>query len=88
MRGYASRGRDSFYFGLFQAFGHCFGLILELCCAMAWDRFVAGLKSCFRSEFGLKNCIYGSFQNAPATLGHAIAWIDAIVWLLVYLNFG
>ena len=54
---------------------------------MAWDEFAAGLKGCFRSEFGLKNCIYGSFQNAPATLEHAIAWIDAIVWLPVYSNF-
>ena len=55
---------------------------------MAWEIFVADLKGCFRSEFGLKNCIYGSFQNAHATLGHAIVWIDAIVWLLVYSNFG
>ena len=32
------------------------GLILELCCAilMVWDGFVAGLKGCYRSEFGLK----------------------------------
>ena len=55
---------------------------------MAWDGFVAGLKGCFWIEFGLKNCIYGSCQNAPATLGHSIAWIGAIVWLLVYSNFG
>ena len=55
---------------------------------MAWNGFIVGLKGCFRSEFGLKNCIYGSFQNAPATLGHAIAWIGAIMWLLVYSNFG
>ena len=46
-----------------------------------------GVKGCFRSEFGLKNCIYGSFQNVPTTLGHAIAWIGAVVWLLVYSNF-
>ena len=55
---------------------------------MVWDGFVASLKGCFRSKFGLKNCIYGSFQNAPATLRHAIVWIGAIVWLLVYSNFG
>ena len=55
---------------------------------MAWDEFVADLKGCFQSEFGLKNYIYGSCQNAHATLGHAIAWIGAIVWLLVYFNFG
>ena len=55
---------------------------------MAWDGFVAGLKGYFRSEFGLKICIYGSFQNASATLGHAIVWIGAIVWLLVYSNIG
>ena len=55
---------------------------------MVWDRFVAGLKGYLWSEFGLKNCIYGSFQNASTTLGHAIAWIGAIVWLLVYSNFG
>ena len=55
---------------------------------MAWDGLVAGLKGCFRSEFGLKNCIYGSCQNALATLEHTIAWIGAIVWLLVYSNFG
>ena len=63
---------------------------MELCCAMlmVWDGFVVGLKGCFRSEFGLKNCVYESFQNVPATLGHAIAWIGAIVWLLVYSNFG
>ena len=54
---------------------------------MAWDGFIAILKGCFRSEFELKNCIYGGFQNAPATLGHAIAWISAIVWFLVYSNF-
>ena len=85
-RGHASTGRDSSYFGLFLAFG----LILEPCCAMlmAWDGFIAGLKAYFRSEFGLKNCNYGSFQKAPKTLGHAIAWIGAIVWLLVYSNFG
>ena len=86
MKAYTSRGRDSSYFGLFLAFG----LILEPCCVilMAWDRFVVGLKGCFLSEFRLKNCIYGSFQNAPTTLGHAIAWIGAIVWLLVYPNFA
>ena len=55
---------------------------------MAWDRFVAGLKGCFWSEFGLKNCIYGSCQNALASTGHAIAWIGVIVWLLVSSNFG
>ena len=55
---------------------------------MVWDGFVVSLKGCFRSEFGLKNRIYGSCQNAPATLGHAIVWIGAIVWLLVYSNFG
>ena len=55
---------------------------------MAWNGFIVSLKGCFRSEFGLKNCIYGSFQNASATLGHAIAWIGAIMWLLVYSNFG
>ena len=54
---------------------------------MVWDGFVAGLKDYFRSEFGLKNCIYGSCQNALATIGHAIAWIGTIVWLLVYSNF-
>ena len=48
---------------------------------MAWDGFVAGLKGCFRSEFGLKNCIYESFQKALATFGHAIAWIGAIMCL-------
>ena len=70
--------------------GYYFGLILESCCAMlmAWDEFIVGLKGCFRSEFGLKICIYGSFQNAPTALEHAIAWIGAIVWLLVYSNFG
>ena len=55
---------------------------------MTWDGFVAGLKGYFRSEFGLKICIYESFQNAPTTLEHAIAWIGAIVWLLEYSNFG
>ena len=55
---------------------------------MAWDGFVVGLKGCLRSEFGLKNCIYRSFQNAPTTLEHAIAWIGALVWFLVYSNFG
>ena len=86
MRGYASKGRDSSYFGLLLAFG----LILEPCYAMlmAWDKFIAVLNGCFQSEFGLKNCIYRSFQNALVTLGHAIAWIGAIVWLLVYSNFG
>ena len=54
---------------------------------MVWDGFVVGLKGFFRSEFGLKICIYGSFQNVHATLGHAIARIGAIVWLLVYSNF-
>ena len=54
----------------------------------AWDGFIAGLKGCFWNEFGLKNCIYGSCQNALATLGHAIAWIGAKVGLLVYSNFG
>ena len=87
IRSYTSRGRDSSYFGLFIAFGLLswayFGTML-----MAWDGFVTGLKGCFRNEFGLKNCIYRSCQNAPATLGHTIAWIDAIVWLLVYSNFG
>ena len=89
MRGYTSRCRDSSYFSLFLALGYCFGLILEPCYAMlmAWDGFVAGLKGCFWSEFGLKICIYGSFQNSPATLGHVIAWIGEIVWLLVYSNF-
>ena len=63
---------------------------MEPCCAMlmAWDEFVAGLQGCFRNEFGLKNCISESFQNAPATLGYAIVWIGGIVWLLVYSNFG
>ena len=90
MRGYASKGWNYSYFGLFLAFGYCFGMILERCCAMlmAWDGFVACFKGCFRSEFGLKICIYESYQNAPTTLGHAIAWIGAIVWLLVYSNFG
>ena len=48
-KGYASRGRDSSYFGLLLAFELCFGLILESCCAMlmAWDGFIAGLKGCF-----------------------------------------
>ena len=55
---------------------------------IVWDGFVASLKGCFRSEFGLKIFIYESCQNAPATLEHAIAWIGAIVWLLVYSNFG
>ena len=55
---------------------------------MAWDGFVAILKGYFQSKFGLKNCIYGGFQNAHATLGHAIAWIGVIVWPLVYSNFG
>ena len=50
--------------------------------------FVANLKGFFRSEFGLKNCTYGSFQKVPATLWHAIVWIGAIVWILVYSNFG
>ena len=54
---------------------------------MEWDGFVASLKGYFQSKFGMKNCIYGSFQNAPPTLGHAIVWIDVIVWLLVYSNF-
>ena len=73
----------------FNPLGYCFGLILELCCAMfmAWDGFISNLKGCFRSEFGLKIFIYGSFQKAPATLGHAITLIGAIVWLLVYSNF-
>ena len=55
---------------------------------MVWDGFVAGLKGCFRSEFGLKICIYEGCQNALATLGHTIVWIGVIVWLLVYSNFG
>ena len=55
---------------------------------MAWDIFAASLKGCFRSEFELKNCICESCQNAPTTLRHVIAWIGAIVWLLVYSNFG
>ena len=54
---------------------------------MLWDGFVAGLKGCFRSEFGFKNYIYGSFQNVPTTLGHTITWIGAIAWLLVCSNF-
>ena len=33
----------------------------------------------FYVSLGKKNCIYGSFQNAPTTLGHAITWIGAIV---------
>ena len=55
---------------------------------MVWDGFVAGLNGCFQSKFGLKNCIYGSCQKALATLEDTIAWIGAIVWLLVYSNFG
>ena len=62
---------------------------MEPCCAMlmAWDGFIADLKGCFLSEFGLKICSYGSYRNALATLKHSIAWIGAIVWLLVYSNF-
>ena len=55
---------------------------------MAWDGFVADLKGCFQSDFGLKNCIYGSYQKALTTLGHAIVWIGPMVWLLVYSKFG
>ena len=74
----------------FIALDFCFRLILEPCYAMlmAWDGFVASLKGYFPSEFRLKTCIYGSLQNAPATFGHAISWIGAIVWLLVYSTFG
>ena len=69
-KGYGSRGRDSSYFGLFLAFGLLFwddfGTVL--CHGNGMGGFVAGLKGCFQSKFGLKICIYGSFQNAPATL--------------------
>ena len=44
-------------------------------------------KGLLSERIWVENCIYGSFQNASATLGHAIAWIGAIVWLLVYSNF-
>ena len=45
-------------------------------------------KGPFQNEFGLKTYVYGSFQNVPATLGHTIAWIGAIVWPLLHSNFG
>ena len=50
----------------FYPLGYCFGLILGPCCAMfmAWDGFIAGLKGCFRDEFGLKHYVYGHCQNA------------------------
>ena len=78
-RAYASRGRDSSYFGLLIAFGL---LILKPCCAMlmAWDGFVASLKGLLSERIWVENCIYGSCQNAPATLGHAtfVNWRNSV----------
>ena len=45
-------------------------------------------KGLLQERIWVENFIYGSFQNALATLRHVIAWISAIVWLLVYSNFG
>ena len=90
MRGYASRDRDSSYFGLFLAFGLLFwadfGTMLCHVNGIGWvcSRF----KGLLLERIWVENFIYGSCQNAPATLRHAIAWIDVIVWLLVYFNFG
>ena len=88
-RGYASRGRDSFYFGLFIAFGLLFWADFGtmLCHVNGMGRICSRFKGLLPERICLKFCIYGSCQNAPATLGRAIAWIGAIVWLLVYSNF-
>ena len=82
---------DSSYFGLLLAFGLLlFGLILEPCHAMlmAWDGFVAGLKGRLPEQIWVENCIYGSFQNAPATLGHAIClnWHNSVALVVLQLQ--
>ena len=52
--GYAPRGRDSSYIGLFISLELFFWLILGPCCAMfmAWDRFVADLRATFGTNLG------------------------------------
>ena len=47
---------------------------------MAWDGFVASLKGLLPERIWVENCIDGSFQNAPATLGHAICvnWRNSV----------
>ena len=88
-RGYASRGKDSSYFGLLLAFGLLFwaNFGTVLCHVNGMERVYNPFKGLLLGKFGLKNCIYRSYQNASATLEHAIAWIGAIVWLLTYSNF-
>ena len=90
-RGYASRGRDSSYFGLFLAFELLFWVDfgIVLCHVNGMGRICSRFKGLLRDKIWVekKNFFYGSCQNAPTTLGHAIAWIGAIVWLLMYFNF-
>ena len=90
MRGYVSRVRDFSFFGLLLAFGLLFWADFEivLCHVNGMGWVCSQFKGLFLERIWLKNYIYRSFQNAPATLGHAITWIGAIVWLLVYSNFG
>ena len=62
---------------------------------MAWDGFVAGLKGLLPERIWVENCIYGSFQNAPATLGHAICvnWCNSVasgvlqLWMTISFSF-
>ena len=63
----------------FYPLSYCFGLLLGPLCAMVMAYFLVLIS---------KTCVYGSFQNVPATLEHTIAWIGAIVWPLLHSNFG
>ena len=51
-------------------------------------RVCSRFKGLLSERIWVENYIYRSFQNVPTTPGHTIAWIGAIVLLLVYSNFG
>ena len=68
--GYAPRGRDSSYFGLFLSFDLLFWVDFGtmLCHVYGKGHVCSQFKGCFWDGFGLKHYVYRRCQNSPCTL--------------------
>ena len=88
-RGYALRGRDSSYFGLFLAFGLLFwaNFGTMLCHVNGMGRICSRFKGLLLERIWVENLHLRELPKCFCNPRHAIAWIGAIVWLLVYSNF-
>ena len=66
--GYAPRGRDSSYIGLFISFELLFLVDFGTMLCLVYDmgQVCSRFKGYIRDEFGLKHCVYRRCQNAPA----------------------